>query len=105
MGFVFVSSVVSILTLSAVILSWSEIGLERQTKKETAARRTFKKELLKERERLDRNMAALDKLLKENSIDDQTHERYKKILQMSYEQKRQQSRTKFRFAKKLISAK
>jgi hypothetical protein len=46
-------------------------------------------------------MSALDKLFEERSIDSQTRERYKKILQMGYKEKRQQAKTKSGLAEKL----
>ncbi len=60
-------------------------------------RQAYANERLRERESLEKDLSALDKQLQECIIDSQTHERYKKILQISYEQKRQKTRKKFGF--------
>ncbi len=106
----FVTSIVSIAACGVIVLGRSEVSEERRAKKEAAARRkllkighAYAKERLQERERLDRDLSALTRLLKEKSIDKQTHERYKKLLQMSYEQKRQQTRTRFGFTNRLAA--
>lgn len=105
---VFVASVVAICAFSAIILCRNEISQKRQATKETAARRrlerrrrSYEKHRLDERMRFKSNMSALDKLFEESSIDSQTRERYKKILQMGYKEKRQQAKTKSGLAEKL----
>jgi hypothetical protein len=64
-------------------------------------RRAYIKERLKEREHLNREISDLDRLLKENSIDEYTYTRYKKLLEMGYERKRQQTRERYGFTQNL----
>jgi hypothetical protein len=64
-------------------------------------RRAYIKERIKQREHLNREFAGLDKLLKENSIDEDTRARLKKMLEIGYEQKRQETREKYGFIKNL----
>jgi hypothetical protein len=108
LNLIFVASVVAIFGFSAIILCRNEISQKRPGAKETAARkrlerkrRSYEKQRLDERMRFNGNMSALDKLLEESSIDSETHERYKKILRMGYEEKCKQAKTKFGFAEKL----
>lgn len=120
LGFAFVTFLVLVLALSGIFLCRSEIGQKwRQTslpfkalfhhaEKEDIARRKLQKtrrayikERQKEREHLSREISALERLLKENSIDDYTYARYKKLLEMGYEQKRQQTRERYGFIKNL----
>ncbi len=62
-------------------------------------RRGYVKERIKQREHLNGEIAGLDKLLKENSIDEDTHARLGKVLEIGYEQKRQETREKYGFTK------
>ena len=117
LGLVFVILLVSALALCAIILCRSEIserrhqaslnfmGLSHHFEKEDAARRKLQKtrrayikERLRERDHLNKEISSLDRLLKEESIDDSTYARYKKLLEMSYARKRQQTRQRFGFA-------
>ena len=63
-------------------------------------KRTYIKERIKQQEHLNTEIAGLDKLLKESSIDEDTHARLKKLLAIGYEQKRQETREKYGFIKK-----
>jgi hypothetical protein len=64
-------------------------------------RRAYIKERTKQQEHLNREIVGLDELLKESSIDEETHARYKKLLEIGYEQKRQEAREKYGFTKTL----
>lgn len=120
LGSVFVISLLSVLVLCIILLCRNEIserrsqaslpfkGLSRHFEKEDAAqrklqktKRAYIKERLREREHLNKEISALDSLLKEESIDDSTYARYKKLLEMSYQRKRQQTREKYGFIKDL----
>jgi hypothetical protein len=63
-------------------------------------RRTYIKERMKQQEHLNREIAGVDKLLKEGSIDEDIHARLKKLLEIGYVQKRQETREKFAFMRK-----
>jgi hypothetical protein len=77
--------------------------LHYASKEETAqhklqkTRRAYIEERVKQQEHLNKEVARLDKLLKENSIDEDTHARLNMILEMGYEQKRQETRKKYGF--------
>ena len=60
-------------------------------------RRSYIKERTKQKEHLNSQIAHLDKLLKDNSIDENTYARYKKLLEMNYEQKLEETRAKYGF--------
>ena len=62
------------------------------------ARRSYAKERTKQREHLNQEVASMDKLLEENSIDKNTHARYKKLVEMGYVKKRQETREKYGFS-------
>lgn len=64
-------------------------------------RRVYIKERTEQRERLNKGIAGLDRLLKESSIDEETYGRLKKLLEIGYKQKRQETREMCGFAKKL----
>jgi hypothetical protein len=64
-------------------------------------RRAYVKERTKQKERLNREIVGLDKLLKESSIDEETHGRLKKLLEIGYKQQRQETREKYGFTKNL----
>jgi len=66
-------------------------------------RRAYTKERTKQRERLNREVAGLDRLMQDKSIDEDTHARLNKILKIVYEQKLQETRKKYGF-KTLTSA-
>jgi hypothetical protein len=61
--------------------------------------RPYLEERTKQREFLDSQIANLERLLKDNSIDESTYTRYKKLLEMNYEQKREETREKHCFTK------
>jgi hypothetical protein len=67
-------------------------------------RHAYIKERIEQREHLNREVAGLDKLLKENSIDEDTCARLKKLLEIGYEQKRQETREKHGFMKNLAAS-
>jgi hypothetical protein len=72
----------------------------RTTNKEKTIRKlrtSYIKERTKQRANLNQEMNGLTTLLKENSIDQETYERLKKILTIGYEQKRQEIRVKHGF--------
>jgi hypothetical protein len=60
-------------------------------------RRAYTKERTKQREHLNREVARLDRLMKDKSIDEDTHARLNKILKIFYEQKLQETRKKYGF--------
>jgi hypothetical protein len=60
-------------------------------------KQSYLKERWKQHENLNEEFSRLNMLLKENSIDASTHERLKKLLQMGYKQKRQETRLKYGF--------
>jgi hypothetical protein len=62
-------------------------------------RHSYAKERMKQREHLNEEFAILDQLLKHNSIDENTHERLKKLLEIGYEQKREETRREYGFEK------
>jgi hypothetical protein len=68
---------------------------ENAQRKLQKTRRAYIKERTKQREDLNTEIAGLDKLLKEGYI----HVRLKKLLEIGYEQKRQETREKYGFAK------
>ena len=59
--------------------------------------RTYAKERLKQREHLNEEMAHLEKLLKSNLMDEETHKRLKKRLLLGYDQKRRETRVRYGF--------
>jgi len=60
-------------------------------------RRSYIKERTKQKEHLNTQIAHLDKLLKHNSIDENMHARYEKLLEINYEKEREETRTKYGF--------
>jgi uncharacterized protein YfbU (UPF0304 family) len=60
--------------------------------------RSYLKERCKQHQSLSKEFSRLDMLLKENSIDESTYERLKKLLETGYEQTRQEIRLKYGFA-------
>ncbi len=60
-------------------------------------RLSYFKERTKQREYLDSQIAHLDKLLKDNSINEDTYVRFKKLLEMRYGEKRETTREKHGF--------
>ena len=64
-------------------------------------RRAYIKERTKQREHLNGEIAGLDKLLKEGSIDEDIYPRLKKLLEMGYEQKRRETREMYGFVEEL----
>ena len=61
----------------------------------------YTKERSKQREHLNTEIAGLNKLLSESSVDEDTHARLKKMLEMGYEQKRRETRQKYGFTENL----
>lgn len=57
--------------------------------------RAYIKERIMQREHLNSEVAGLDKLLKENSIDEDTYARLNKMLEIGYELKCQETRKKW----------
>jgi hypothetical protein len=55
------------------------------------------KERIKQREQVDGEVAKLEKLLKENLIDENTHARLNELLEIDYEQKWEETREKYGF--------
>jgi hypothetical protein len=55
----------------------------------------YVKEIIKQREQLDVEVAKLEKLLKENLIDENIHTRLNELLEIDYEQKRKKTREKY----------
>lgn len=80
-------------------------SLSTIAKKETKAkqpklkkiRHVYAKERTKQREHMNSEVAYVDKLLEEGSIDEDIHARYKKLLEMGYAEKRQETREKYGF--------
>jgi hypothetical protein len=118
-----VTFLVTVLSLSGIFLCRSEIAQEwRQAslkfkasshhfereatagRKLRKTRQAYVRERLKEQEHLNSEISSLDRLLKENSIDKYTYARYKKLLKMGYEQKRQQTRERYGLIKNLTTA-
>lgn len=62
-------------------------------------RRAYVQERIMFREELNSEIAGLNKLLKEKSIDEDTHARLNKMLEIGYEQKRRERRKKYGFIK------
>ena len=60
--------------------------------------RSYLKERCKQHQRLKKETSRLDRLLKDDSIDRETYERLKKLLETGYEQRRQDIRLKYGFA-------
>ncbi len=60
-------------------------------------KRSYLKERSKQQQQLNEEFSRLDVLLKQNSIDESTHERLKKLLEMGYKQKRMETRLKYGF--------
>ena len=58
-------------------------------------RRVYAKERKKQREHMNSEIAGIDKLLEEGSIDEDIHARYKKLLEMGYADKRRETREKY----------
>lgn len=61
------------------------------------ARRAYVKERTKQRERLKREMANVDILFEKGTINEDIYTRYKKMLEIGYAEKRQETREKYGF--------
>lgn len=61
--------------------------------------RAYIKERIEQQEHLNIEVAGLNKRLKENSIDEDTHARLNNMLEIVYEQKRQETIEKYGFTK------
>jgi len=71
---------------------------EKTTKRDfKGKRRSYLKERTKQKEHLNSQIANLEKLLNDKSINEDTYARYKKLLEMSYEQEREATREKYGF--------
>ena len=70
----------------------------RSSRKLPETWRSYLKERSKQHQRMKKESSRLDMLLKEKSIDKDTHERLKQLLETVYEQKRQDIRLKYGFA-------
>ena len=60
-------------------------------------RRVYAKERTKQLEHMNNEIAGINKLLEEGSIDENTYARYKMLLEMGYAEKRQETRKKYGF--------
>jgi hypothetical protein len=60
-------------------------------------KRSYFRERLKQRQQLNEEISRLDMLLKEKAIDEDTHKRLRKLLEMGYQKKRQETRLKYGF--------
>jgi hypothetical protein len=60
-------------------------------------RHAYAQERAKQKEHLDNERAGLDELLNCGSIDEETQIRFVKLLEMSYEKKREETREKYGF--------
>jgi len=67
-------------------------------------RRAYLEERKKQREHLDKEIAGVNKLLKEGLISKDIHSRYLKMLEMGYAQKIQETRDKHGFANPKITS-
>ena len=65
-------------------------------------RRSYLKERTKQKEHLNSQIAHLEKLLSDKSINEDTYTRLKKLLEMSYEQEREATREKHGFTNPMI---
>ena len=74
---------------------------ETSQRKLQKTRRAYIKERAKQREHLNGEIARLDKLLKEASIDNDIYPRLRKLLEIGYEQKRRETREVFGFINKI----
>jgi hypothetical protein len=70
----------------------------RQSRKLQRVRSSYQKERGQQQQKLNLEVTRLDNLLNNGSIDPSTHERLKKLLEMAYEQKREDTRIKYGFA-------
>jgi len=85
-------------SLFKALLHHAGKGVARRKLQKTT--RVYIKERTKQREHLNGEIAGLDKLLKEGSIDEDIYSRLKKLLEIGYEQKRRETREMYGFAKK-----
>ncbi|MEM2937160.1 MAG: hypothetical protein QXJ63_01265 [Candidatus Bathyarchaeia archaeon] len=60
-------------------------------------KRSYFKERFKQQQRLKEEVARLDTLLRENAIDEDTYRRLRKLLEIGYQQQRQETRRKYGF--------
>jgi hypothetical protein len=72
----------------------TETAAERNLRKK---RRSYLKERTKQKEHLNSQILHLEQILNDKSIDDDTYVRYKKLLEMNYEQEREETRDKHGF--------
>ena len=71
---------------------------DRSARKLQKKKFSYLKERREQYQNLNKEFSRIDMLLKENSIDESTHERLKKLVKMGYEQKRQETMLKYGFA-------
>ncbi|MEM3463905.1 MAG: hypothetical protein QXL91_03485 [Candidatus Bathyarchaeia archaeon] len=69
-------------------------GFSRKMQK---AKCSYFKERVQQRQHLNEEITKLDKLFKENVIDEDTHRRLRKLLEIAYQKKRQETRRKYGF--------
>jgi hypothetical protein len=69
-------------------------GLPRKLQR---VKRSYFRGRFKQQQRLKEEVARLDTLLKENAIDEDTYRRLRKVLEIGYQQQRQETRRKYGF--------
>jgi hypothetical protein len=70
-------------------------GFSRKMQK---AKFSYFKERVQQRQHLNEEITRLDKLFKENLIDEDTYKRLRKLLEIAYQKKRQETRHKYGFS-------
>ncbi len=102
-GLVFVSFLLLVFAICEIVLTWRKMSRNKQWKlKGTIAQpkpqklgRAYREAMLEERDHYHSEIATLNRLSEEDSIDNETYSRYKKLLQMSHKQKHKKMRTGF----------
>lgn len=69
-------------------------GFSRKMQK---AKCSYFNERVQQRQHLDEEITRLDKLFKEKLIDEDTYRRLRKVLEIAYQKKRQETRRKYGF--------
>jgi len=81
----------------------------RQSNEELAKRKlekmrhSYTKERQKQREHFDEELARTNDLLKSESIDEETHERYHRLLKWGYNLQREETRKKFGLTESILA--
>ncbi|MGB9959084.1 MAG: hypothetical protein ACPLKQ_00995 [Candidatus Bathyarchaeales archaeon] len=70
---------------------------DRLSSKMEKTKRSYFRERVQQRQHLNREFDRLDKLLKENVIDEDIYKRLRKLLEIGYQQKIQETRRKYGF--------